>query len=155
MDTTDRKKRQYQRLYNQLINLLMVSPSAEAQMSTINAIIYHKINYTFWVGFYLRKNDRLTIGPYQGPLACQELEYPHGVCWNSIIHKKPVIVADVSQFPDHIACDPRSKSELVVPVKNTSGNIVGVFDVDSNRIAAFDETDLEGIEKIIRLLTFN
>ena len=153
MIKTELNQKRYQRLYKQLEPLLVNSPSTDAQLATINAVIYHKVPYIFWVGFYLLKNNRLIIGPYQGPLACQELKYPHGVCWYGIMEGKSVIVPDVSKFPNHIACDSRSKSELVIPLWNNQKQIIGVFDVDSTLKNAFNSHDQEGLERIINLLT--
>ena len=150
--TTAHKQGLYARLYNQLVPLLADSPSVNSQMATINAIVYHKLSYSFWTGFYTIKEKQLIVGPYQGPLACQILEYPHGACWQSIIQEKSLIIPDVSLFPDHIACDSRSKSEIVIPVRDNKKQITGVFDMDSNQLKAFDSTDLEGLEKILELL---
>ena len=86
-------------------------------MATINAILYHKMDGFFWVGFYLLWNDRLLVGPYQGPLACLELPRDKGVCWAAINSGNSVVVHDVHEFPGHIACDSRSKSEIVIPVQ--------------------------------------
>jgi len=154
MSKSEHKQERYIRLYNQLLPILSHSPSVNAQMATINAIIYHKVPYSFWVGFYILKNKQLIVGPYQGPLACQELEYSHGVCWQSVIQNKPLIVPDVSLFPDHIACDTRSKSEIVIPIRDNQKKITGVFDMDSNQLDAFDLNDLEGLERITGLLKF-
>ncbi len=152
MINSERKQKRYQRLYKQLQELLTGSPSAETQMATINAIIYHKISYAFWTGFYLLSDKRLIVGPYQGPLACQELEYPYGACWFSLLHKKSLMIPDVGKFPDHISCDSRSKSEIVIPVWNSNNEIIGVFDMDSDKQDAFDSDDLNGLERIIGLL---
>lgn len=149
------KEAKYERLYNQLKPLLENSPSLIAQMSTINAVLYHKMKNFFWVGFYTLNNEKLTVGPYQGPLACQELKYPQGVCWHTIIQKSSQIVPNVEEFPGHIACDSRSKSEIVVPIFNSSGSVMGVLDIDSDKIEQFDELDLQGLNKIISLLKTN
>ena len=154
IQTEIHKQKIYTRLYNQLLPLLSNSPSIDAQMATVNAILYHKLSYSFWAGFYFIRNKQLTVGPYQGPLACQELAYPHGACWQSIIQENPLIISDVRLFPDHIACDSRSKSEIVIPVKDKKKRIIGVFDMDSNQLDAFDSTDLEELGKILELLKF-
>jgi len=83
----------------------------------------------------------LIVGPYQGPVACQELEKNKGVCWAAITSDSSVIVPDVSQFPDHITCDSRSRSEITLPVRDKNGEIKAVLDVDSNKLAQFDEID--------------
>lgn len=147
----DRKLARYERLLNQLKPLLAESPGFYSRLATINAVLYHKISYIFWVGFYLLENDRLVVNAYQGPLACQELEYPKGVCWHSIKQKAAVTVPDVSKFEGHIACDSRSKSELVVPLFH-GDEIIGVIDADSDQLNAFDKADEIGIKRILSLV---
>ena len=154
MYSAKQKQSIYDRLYNQIAELLVMSPTIEAQMATINAIIYHKLTYVFWSGFYLAGKKQLIVGPYQGPLACQILEYPHGVCWQSVIQKKTILVPDIRKFPDHIACDSRSKSEIAIPLIKDKNTIIGVFDIDSDELNAFDTIDQEGIERIIGLLKY-
>ena len=105
-----------------------------------------------WTGFYLLKDGALIVGPYQGPLACAVLPEPKGVCWAGVHGGAPVLVPDVHAFPGHIACDARSKSEVVVPVRDTAGRIVGVLDIDSDRPAAFAEVDVRGLEAILELI---
>jgi GAF domain-containing protein len=107
----------------------------------------------FWVGFYLLRDGKLLVGPYQGPLACIELPKNTGVCWAGINSGKTVVVPDVHKFPGHIACDSRSNSEIVVPVKDGNGKIIGVLDIDSRQAGNFDETDVEQLEKIADLLS--
>jgi GAF domain-containing protein len=94
----------------------------------------------------------LIVGPYQGPLACQVLQAHTGVCWAGIDRGEPVVVADVHAFPGHIACDSRSQSEIVVPLRDAAGRIVGVLDVDSDEPAAFDEADREGLLPIVAMI---
>ena len=154
MLTSQQKEARYSRLIKQLGELLRGSPSLQAQLATINAILYHKIPYIFWVGFYLLHNDRLVVGPYQGPLACQELKHPHGACWHAILHRKSLIIPDVNQFPDHIACDSRSKSELVIPIQKSDSSICGVIDLDSEQLNAFCESDENAISQILSFLDF-
>jgi GAF domain-containing protein len=94
----------------------------------------------------------MTVNMYQGPVACQILEKNKGVCWAAFNRKETVVVEDVHQFPGHIACDSRSNSEIVVPLKNATGEIIGVLDVDSKQKAAFDEVDARWLEKILNLI---
>jgi GAF domain-containing protein len=122
-------------------------------MATINAVLHHKMDGFFWVGFYLLQDDRLIVGPYQGPVACLELPKNKGVCWEGINSGKPVVVPDVHEFPGHIACDPRSRSEIVIPVRNRDSEIIGVLDIDSNRINNFDAYDAEQLQKVVQLLS--
>ncbi len=149
------KKQKYQRIINQLSPLLERSPNLISQLSTINAVLYHKMQNIFWIGFYFKLGNSLQVGPYQGPLACQTLEYPKGVCWSSVINKKAIIVPNVELFPGHISCDSRSKSEIVIPIFNGNDEVLAILDIDSNKTEAFDETDQEGLENIIKLLNSN
>ncbi len=97
-------------------------------------------------------DDELIVWCYQGPLACQILEKNKGVCWAAIQQQKTIIVPDVEQFPGHIACDSRSRSEIAVPLKDAGGNIKGVLDIDSQLIDNFNETDAKWLEKIIDMV---
>jgi len=147
-----KKKGRYQRIHAQLSDLLESSTDPIARMSTIAAILHHKLDYFFWVGFYLLVDGELVVGPYQGPVACMVLEKHKGVCWAGIDSGKAVIVPDVHDFPGHIACDSRSKSEIVIPLFDESGGIRGVLDVDSDKLSSFDEVDLEYLQMITSLV---
>lgn len=146
------KSKLYERIIEQLKELFKKSDDPVARMATINALLYHKIDYYFWCGFYLLKDGELVVGPYQGPLACLKLAHNKGVCWAGVREKKPIIVPDVHKFPDHIACDERSQSEIVVPVFTPEGEIYGVIDVDSDKLASFDETDASYLQQIVRMI---
>lgn len=149
---TDKKSSRYSRIEKQITELFRKNQDIDARMATINAILYHKMDGFFWVGFYLLKEDRLIVGPYQGPLACLELEKDKGVCWAGINQIQTIVVQDVDQFPGHIACDSRSKSEIVIPVKNRDNHIIGVLDIDSNLLSNFDNTDAVHLEIIVMKL---
>lgn len=147
-----KKKRRYDRIYNQLDELLRPHDNQIAAMATIVSVLHHKFDYFFWTGFYLLNDGGLIVGPYQGSVACIKLKKDTGVCWAGINSKETVIVPDVHQFPGHIACDSRSNSEIVVPLKDKKGIIIGVLDVDSAALNSFDEADKEGLERIIGLI---
>ena len=149
---SEKKLARYTRIQLQLKDLLCKSDDLLSRMATINAVLYHKMDGFFWVGFYLLKDGRLLVGPYQGPLACLELSKSKGVCWEGINLGKPVVVPDVHEFPGHIACDARSKSEIVIPVRDNSNTIIGVLDIDSNLKNNFDNMDAKQLVKIITLL---
>jgi len=149
---TDKKKGRYQRLFKQIKELMPKGNTLLSRMATINAILYHKFEHYFWCGFYLLDEDKLNVGPYQGPVACQELEKNIGVCWASINEKNTIIVHNVLEFPGHISCDSRTRSEIVLPLRNKEGDIIGVFDVDCKEPGAFDEIDSTELEKIIALV---
>ena len=106
----------------------------------------------FWTGFYCLKDGELIVKTYQGPVACQVLKNNTGVCWTGINQGKTIIVPDVHKFPGHIACDSRSKSEIVVPLRDTKSKIIGVLDIDSTTLNAFDQTDADNLEKILGLI---
>jgi L-methionine (R)-S-oxide reductase len=154
MDPLKRKKQaRYQRIYDQIEKLIARCDDLSSRMATINAVLYHKMDGFFWVGFYMLNNGRLLVGPYQGPLACLELPGDKGVCWAGIRHGAPVVVPDVHRFPGHIACDSRSKSEIVIPVRDRNQSVIGVLDIDSDLTSNFDAVDAENLEKIVKLLT--
>jgi len=148
----DKKKKRYQRIKAQLINLFAGCADPRARMASIAALLYHKLEDYFWCGFYILAGDELLVGPYQGPLACMSLPRGRGVCWAAVQRGEPMVVDDVHAFPEHIACDPRSRSEIVVPVRNGPGKIVAVLDVDSKKPAAFDQLDRACLEEIIALI---
>ena len=147
-----KKEGRYSRIYKQLSELVLKSNSSSARMATIIAVLHHKMDYFFWTGFYLIENGEMTVNIYQGPVACQILEKDKGVCWAAFNKKETVIVKDVHSFPDHIACDSRSDSEIVVPFKNAEGKIIGVLDVDSSQKNSFSDVDAKWLETILELV---
>ncbi|MFC2097126.1 GAF domain-containing protein [Bacteroidota bacterium] len=148
----EKKSRRYERIYDQLEDLLIKSNNIDSRLATVVAVLHHKMDDFFWTGFYLLHDGKLLVGPYQGPVACMELQKDTGVCWAGINMEKTICVPDVEKFPGHIACDSRSKSEIVVILKNETGQIIGVLDVDSTKLKTFDETDSLWLEKIISLI---
>ncbi len=122
-----------------------------ALMATINSILSHRFPYYFWTGFYRVCEDRLAVGPYIGTVGCLQIEFGRGVCGVAAERRETIIVPDVQQFPGHIACDPNSKSEIVVPVFDRDRTLIAVLDVDSDQLNAFDEEDSEGLERIVAL----
>lgn len=122
-----------------------------ALMATINSILANRFDHYFWTGFYRVCGDRLVIGPYIGTVGCLQIEFGRGVCGTAAAKRETIIVPDVSQFPGHIACDPNSKSEIVLPVFDREQNLMAVFDVDSDRLNAFDEEDRAGLERVLSL----
>ena len=152
MLTENKKSGRYARLYEQIEKLLIKSNNPISAMATIVAVLHHKMESFFWTGFYLLQEGQLQVGPYQGSLACIDLKKDTGVCWAGINREQSVIVEDVHVFEGHIACDSRSQSEIVVPLRNAEGKIVGVLDVDSSEKASFDQTDAIWLEKIVALI---
>lgn len=148
----NKKRGRYDRIYNQLSGLLNATDDIVSRMATVAAVLHHKMDGFFWTGFYLLNKGNLIVGPYQGPVACQVLAKDAGVCWTGISQGKTIVVPDVLQFPGHITCDSRSKSEIVVPIRDKDGQIIAVLDVDSTHLDQFDETDAAGLEKIAGLI---
>ena len=122
-----------------------------ALMSTINSVLSGRFPHFFWTGFYRVCGDRLVVGPYVGTVGCLQIEIGRGVCGTAAERKETVIVSDVAAFPGHIACDARSRSEIVVPVFAPDGVLIAVLDVDSDQLDAFDEADRAGLERIAEL----
>jgi L-methionine (R)-S-oxide reductase len=144
--------KRYERIFNQLKELLQRTDNRIARMATVASILHHKMPHYFWTGFYIHTNNDLTVGPYQGPLACQVLEREKGVCWAAFLNKETIIVPDVHKFPGHIACDSRSNAEIVVPLLDEKGQVWGVLDVDSKMRDVFSPVDQHWLEKIVGLL---
>jgi L-methionine (R)-S-oxide reductase len=126
-----------------------------AAMATISALLYHSLGF-LWVGFYrVTSPGILQVGPYQGSLGCLEIKFGAGVCGTAAAEKKTVIVADVEKFPGHIACDARSRSEIVVPVLNRKAELIAVLDIDSESVGTFSEADKNGLEDLLQWFKCN
>ena len=150
---TKGKAGRYRRIYEQVQKLISATSSPWSRMSTIAALLHHKMSDYFWTGFYfLDEEKNLIVGPYQGPVACLKLKKDTGVCWAGINGGKSVVVEDVEEFPGHIACSSLSKSEIVVPVRDAEGKVVAVLDVDSRELNTFDDIDREELERIVSLI---
>jgi GAF domain-containing protein len=124
-----------------------------ALMATIGSVLANAFPHFFWTGFYRVCGERLVVGPYIGTVGCLQIEFGRGVCGTAAARRETIVVPDVTQFPGHIACDARSKSEIVVPVFDRAGALVAVLDVDSDRLDAFDDEDRRGLEKIVALFS--
>lgn len=142
----------YSRIAAQLEELYAPVADSISRMATAAALLHHKMPHFFWTGFYRLVDGDLIVGPYQGPLACMLLERHKGVCWAAIDREESILVPDVHTFPGHIACDSRSNSEVVVPVRDAAGEIRAVLDVDSADPDAFTEVDVEGLEALAALI---
>ena len=120
------------------------------KMASLCAILKQALPYLYWVGFYRVTADdkNLIIGPYQGTPACLHIPFDKGVCGTAASTLETQLVADVHSFPGHIACDPASQSELVIPIINTNEELIAVLDLDSDRPSAFCETDKSYLESI-------
>ena len=150
IDTSD-KAEFYRELAGQLEALLAGETDAIANAANTAALIYHSLPDLNWAGFYfLRENDELVLGPFQGQPACVRIAMGRGVCGTAALRREPILVEDVNAFPGHIACDSASRSELVVPL--ISGEqLIGVVDLDSPRPSRFDAEDQRGVEMLARI----
>lgn len=150
--TADKRVR-YAEVADEIASVLDGEPNVTARMATVASMLANSFDHYFWTGFYVvdpQKERELVVGPYQGTLGCLRIAFGRGVCGAAAETGETQLVADVHAFPGHIACDSRSESEIVVPVFDRAGQLIAVFDVDSDRPAAFDEIDRQGIETILK-----
>ena len=144
------KHRAYPQLFAYIVSILSGIDDDIAGMATISTMVHHSFGY-LWTGFYrVVAPGLLRVGPYQGSLGCLEIPFGKGVCGTAAAERRTIIVPDVSRYPGHITCDARAKSEVVVPVVDRAGTLIGVLDVDSDKRAAFDQLDADGLERIVR-----
>ena len=122
-----------------------------AKMANVSAVLHESFGF-WWTGFYRVAGDELVLGPFQGPVACMHIPFGKGVCGTAWARNGSVVVPDVEAFPGHIACSSASRSEIVVPVHGPDGAVTAVLDIDSDRLATFDEEDRVWLEKIVTLL---
>ena len=141
------KEEQYKLLVSQITSLIDGEKDMIAVMSNVAAAIHQTMGF-WWTGFYRVIDDELVLGPFQGPVACMHIPYGKGVCGTAWQRAETVIVPDVEQFPGHIACSSESRSEIVVPVFGNDGKVMAVLDIDSERLATFDDTDRKYLEEI-------
>lgn len=142
----------YNELAPQIESLIAGETDLVANLANIAAVLKEAFGF-FWVGFYLAKNGELVLGPFQGPLACTRVRFGEGVCGHAYATAKTVVVPNVDEFPGHIACNSASRSEIVVPILDATGNSIGVLDVDSDKLDDFSDADTDGLEKIAALVT--
>lgn len=144
------KQQRYELLYQQVQALVAGESDEVANMANVAAMIHATFDF-WWTGFYRVLGKELVLGPFQGPLACSRIAYGRGVCGTAWQRQESVVVADVEQFPGHIACSSLSRSEIVVPVWR-EGEMVAVLDIDSKEPATFDDEDRVWLEKIVGTL---
>ena len=143
------KQEQYEELTRQARGLLAGERDRVANAANLSALIWHGLPDLNWCGFYFLKGTELVLGPFQGKPACVRIALGSGVCGASAQERRTRIVLNVHEFPGHIACDGASNAELVVPLVK-DGSVLGVLDLDSPRLARFDEEDAAGIEALAR-----
>jgi L-methionine (R)-S-oxide reductase len=151
--TRDEKRSRYEGVAGDVERVLDGETDLIASMSTVASLLHAAFPHFSWTGFYRRVGPaELLIGPYQGSLGCVRIPFERGVCGAAARERRSIVVPDVDRFPGHIACDPDSRSEVVVPVFDADGELIAVLDVDSRTPGAFDEIDRQGLERIVALL---
>jgi L-methionine (R)-S-oxide reductase len=145
------KRQAYADLEKQLDATLEGIDDRIAEMATFNALVHHGFGH-LWTGFYLvaQPGKLLRVGPYQGTLGCLEIPFGKGVCGTAAAKRETVVVPDVEKFPGHISCDGRSKSEIVVPVIGPDRALLGVLDIDSDKLGTFDDDDRVALERLVK-----
>jgi GAF domain-containing protein len=145
------KERAYAELESHVDAVLDGVHDEIAEMSTVSALLHHGFGH-LWTGFYrvVEPGKRLLVGPYQGTLGCLEIAFGSGVCGTAAAEGRSVVVPDVNDFPGHITCDARSRSEIVVPVRGPDGGLIAVLDIDSEEADTFDDVDREALERIVQ-----
>ena len=148
------RKEQYEQLTLQIAGLIKDETNLIGILSNVSAALHEAFpERFFWTGFYLYEGkETLSLGPFQGPVACYSIPYGKGVCGKAWEEGRTLIVPDVEKFPGHIACSSLSRSEIVVPMYDDSHTFRGVLDIDSTRLNDFNEDDKEGLECIIKIL---
>jgi GAF domain-containing protein len=144
------KPADYARLAQELGALLAGESDPIANAANTAALIFEALPEVNWAGFYFLRGGELVVGPFQGPPACVRIALGSGVCGAAAAQRRTLVVPDVLEFPGHIACDPASRSEIVVPLI-AGGALLGVLDLDSPRVARFDEADARGLESLAEL----
>ena len=135
----------------QLESLISADKYEITSLSNMSALIFNSLQDVSWAGFYLVRDGKLILGPFQGKIACTEIKFGKGVCGTTAEKKETIIVKNVHEFPGHIACDSESNSEIVVPIfKN--GELYGVLDLDSKKLERFDEKDKILLESMVKIL---
>jgi len=141
----------YTRLLSQIEYLTQGEYHTISVLSNIAALLWSELDDINWVGFYLIHDGKLVLGPFQGKVACMNIEVGKGVCGTAVAQNATQLVEDVHQFPGHIACDSASNSEIVIPLRSY-GRVVGVLDIDSPLVGRFSAVDAEGLEAIARVI---
>lgn len=145
----------YKNLCAELSALIEGVPHKISNLANASALLYNRLDNINWAGFYLIEDNILVLSPFQGNPACIEIPIGKGVCGTAVAEQRTVLVPDVHKFPGHIACDSDSNSEIVIPLYDKVGNIVGVLDIDSPIINRFSEEDKIGLESFSKILEDN
>lgn len=145
------KAENYTLVKKQLIALIEEEPNRIANLSNASALLNQFLEQINWVGFYVAEDEELILGPFQGLPACVRIPFGKGVCGTAAAERRTLRIADVHEFPGHIACDAASQSEIVIPVIK-DGVVIGVLDIDSPIKNRFDEEDQYGLEEFVHTL---
>ena len=141
----------YRLLAQQVESLIEGENNPTGQLANAAALLHETMGW-WWTGFYLIHDDILQLGPFQGPVACYNIKCGRGVCGTAWEQDRTIVVPDVEQFPGHIACSSLSRSEIVVPLHNQEGEVIGVLDIDSKDLATFDDVDARWLETITQII---
>lgn len=147
------KNETYTLLVEQIKSLIAGETDETAVLANVTSAMATAFPNWLWTGFYLVRNGELLVGPFQGPVACYRIKKGRGVCGTAWEKNETLVVPDVDEFPGHIACSSLSRSEIVVPIHDKSGNVVGVLDVDSPELSTFDDIDKSFMEQIVFLIS--
>lgn len=143
------KEEQYRELLERVKSYIEGETCEVSVLANATALLHEAMTPRyFWTGFYMVDGEELVLGPFQGPAACYRIRLGRGVCGTAWKEKRTLVVPDVEQFPGHIACSSLSRSEIVVPLLNSNGNVKAVLDIDSRELNAFDDTDAHWLEQI-------
>lgn len=146
------KSSRYELVLKQISALIAGETDETAVLANVSSALATAFPEWLWTGFYLVRNGELLLGPFQGPVACYHIKKGRGVCGSSWEREETIVVPDVEEFPGHIACSSLSRSEIVVPMYNKAGDIVGVLDIDSPEIGTFDHIDKQYLEQLVSVL---
>ncbi|QQS42772.1 MAG: GAF domain-containing protein [Acidobacteriota bacterium] len=146
------REKVYAEVVPQIRELVRGEPDVTANLANIAAVLKEAFGF-LWVGFYMKKDGQLVLGPFQGPLACTRIDFGKGVCGTAFTTGETLLVPNVDEFPGHIVCSSDSKSEIVVPLFDGNGEPAGVLDVDSDRIDDFSDADMKGLKEIAGIVT--
>ena len=145
------KNETYRLLVKQVESLIEGENNSTGQLANAAALLHETMGW-WWTGFYLVKDGELQLGPFQGPIACYRIKRGRGVCGTAWDEDRTLVVPDVEQFPGHIACSSESRSEIVVPLHDSEGNVTGVLDIDSKDLSTFDHIDAFWLSRLTALL---
>ena len=147
------KQDKYNKVISALESAWRETDDPVARMATVAALLFRDFDDFFWSGFYLLRDNNLTVGPYLGAPAAVILPRNLGVCWSAVNSNETIVVANVHEFEGHVRVEGRSNSEISVPLRGASGEVIGVYHVDHADFDAFDSVDIDALERIVSMLS--